>query len=178
MATDLLFELKTLIDQEIPPYPSLHDVTSLLERFARAVKEGGSEIRREVNELEAYETIVKIWTLYCETGEFEVRDLSPEAEQVRLSTLEALYSITAGYPDLMDPRGFVMITQAIDTRVPEHTQMMALRVIRNICTKSEENRDILASFFEMIPPLVDILRQNSPSSEFIHEVFFPNLTCT
>jgi hypothetical protein len=46
---------------------------------------------------------------------------------------------------------------------------MALRLIRNICTKSEQNRDILASFFQMIPPLVDVLRKNSPSSEFVHE---------
>ena len=52
----------------------------------------------------------------------------------------------------------------------DEIKILGMKTMRNICTKSEENRDILASFMDIIPMLITILRKDPPCPIYIRQV--------
>jgi len=57
-------------------------------------------------------------------------------------------------------------------RIPEPTQLLALKTVRNICIKSESNRERLTWEMNMIAPLLQVIRKDKPSAELVREVRF------
>jgi len=88
---------------------------------------------------------------------------------VREACMAALFHLTVGWPEIIDNVGWTMIKQAVDTRMPDTTLVHVMKVIRNICIKSEGNREHIFWEMDMIDPLILVLRRAKPSAEFVRE---------
>jgi len=56
--------------------------------------------------------------------------------------------------------------------MPAYMQILVMKVIRNVCIGSEENREIISWESETIDPLIALIKRESPDAEFVREVSF------
>jgi len=63
-----------------------------------------------------------------------------------------------------------MIYVIFSPSVEEAIKIEALKVMRNICIKSEANREALATEWKILPSFVDLIKVDEPSTEFIRQV--------
>jgi len=166
MACEFLTQITELVKQELPV---AENITDKLIQFADAISEGGPEEREKALEFGAYFTICNAWAQCSFSGVEGVLTPGPDAVQVRDAVLRALYTITAGHPEIIDELGWQIITQSIDKPNSEEAHILALRVIRNVSIHSEENRENFTWNYGLMDTVVSLIIRDNPTSALVQE---------
>ncbi|CAL8087912.1 unnamed protein product [Orchesella dallaii] len=164
ISVDVNVELMIDIDMPITP-----EVTRKLNDLAIFVSDGGPDIRDKILGLGAYSIVIRSWYACCSSGVMNVPSPAAGAAQCRDAVLNALYSLTAGHPEIIDETGWEIIAQALDTTCSEDTHVLVLKLCRNVFIKAEENREHFTWTLPLLEPLVAIIIQDRPSCQLLRE---------
>ncbi|ODM99301.1 Armadillo repeat-containing protein 6 [Orchesella cincta] len=161
-----LTDLMLMIDIDMP---ITLEVTTKLNDLGEFVSDGGPDIRDKMLELGAYAIVIRSWYACCSSGVTNVPSPAVGAALCRDAVLKALYSLTAGHPEIIDATGWEIIAQALDKTCSEPTHILVLKLCRNIFIKSEANREHFTWILPLLEPLVSIIFQEKPSVQLLKE---------
>ncbi|XP_053321711.1 armadillo repeat-containing protein 6 [Spea bombifrons] len=122
----ILESLKKAIDSS-----ALNSVSELLVKFGDQCKQGLAH-RYLAGQKSAYPVVLKAWKL------------SEGDRETLLNALYAMSCLTDGQPDLLEADGRQLLIQALQNHASDaEVTLLAIRLIRHVCLKHEQNRQDL-----------------------------------